>query len=188
MMIDLTTKITKEFLDWIASFPADKHVETGHVGTHLDVYQKSDIPMDYFKTNGVLIDASHIAEEREIEIKDVEGIEIPEHSFVFIRTARIEKYAYGQDEYFANHPQLSHDLIQYLLDKKVWFIGIDCSGIRQGSEHQPADELCEEHGCYVIENLCNLDQLVGKDIKNIYTMWLDHPTATGIQVKVLAEI
>lgn len=188
MIIDLTNKITKELLEWIDDLPDNKHVETGHIGTHLDIYNKSEVPMEYFKTKGILIDISHISEEREIEIEDIKDIFIPENSFVLFRTGRIEKYPYGDDEYFKDHPQLSHDLIQYLIDKKIYFIGMDCSGVRRGEEHQDADELCEKNGCYIIENICNLDKLVDKNIESIYTIWLDHPTATGIPVRVLAEI
>ncbi|WP_101696386.1 cyclase family protein [Clostridium minihomine] len=190
MIIDLTTKISKEFLEWIESFPKNKHVDSGHIGTHLDIYKKSDIPMEAFRTKAVVIDVEKIANQRDITIEDMKEIEIPLNGFVLFHTGRINEFEYGSDQYFANHPQLSHELIDYLLEKKIRFIGIDCSGIRRGEEHQAADELCELNGCYVIENLCNLDQLIDKNqkIKNIYTMWLEHPKATGLPCRVLAEI
>lgn len=190
MIIDLTTNISKEFLEWIEKSPANKHVDTGHIGTHLDIYQKSNIPIEYFKTKGVVIDVEKIANQRDIMIKDVEETEIPENSFVLFHTGRINEFEYGSEQYFANHPQLSHELLDYLLEKKIWFIGIDCAGVRRGDEHQAADELCESNNCYVIENLCNLHQLTDKNLKInvIYTMWIDNPRATGLPCRVLAEI
>ena len=187
MIIDLTTKITEDFLEWMENSPNNKHVDTGHIGTHLDTYKKSKIPIEYFKTNGIAIDVEKMADIREITIKDVKDVEIPKNSFVFFHTGRICEYEYGSQEYFADHPQLSHELLDYLLKKEVWFIGIDCAGIRRGHEHQPADELCEQNGCYIIENLCNLKKLIDKKLV-VYTMWLDNPRATGLPCRVLAEI
>lgn len=187
MMIDLTTTITKEFLEWMETPPNNKHVNTGHVGTHLDTYKKSSIPLEYFKTKGVVIDVEKIANLREITVKDMIEVEIPPNGFVLFYTGRINEFEYGSEQYFANHPQLSHELLDYLLKKKICFIGIDCAGVRRGEEHQAADELCELNGCYVIENLCNLQKLIDKKFE-IYTMWLDNPRATGLPCKVLAEI
>ena len=190
MIIDLTTKISEEFLEWMETSGTNKHVDSGHIGTHLDIYKKSMIPIEYFNTNGVVIDVEKIANQRDITIKDVISVEIPQNSFVLFYTGRINEFEYGSEQYFAKHPQLSHELLEYLLEKKIWFIGVDCSGIRRGDEHQAADELCESKGCYVIENLCNLHKLVDKNVKinKIYTMWLDNPRATGLPCKVLAEI
>ena len=62
-------------------------------------------------------------------------------------------------------------------------IGVDRSGIRNGTDHPKADNYCAEHGVFVVENLVNLDKLraeVGdRDfIVHIYT---------GIPSRVVAE-
>lgn len=192
MIIDLTTKINKELIEpWLVK-QENKHLSTGHVGTHLDTYLKSNIAVEYFKRNGVLIDASEYAKEREINVSDLLNVEIKEGDFVLFRTDQIKK-EYGRKEYFNNHPQLSHELIQFLCDKKVSFIGIDASGIRRGAEHRDADILCEENNVYVIENLTNLDKLsksLDKSNENflIYTMWLEDDLATGLKCRVIAEL
>ncbi|WP_315167868.1 cyclase family protein [Metaclostridioides mangenotii] len=187
MIIDLTTKIEKDSdaMKWIET-QENKLRAAGHVGTHLDTYCKSDIPIEYFKSSGVLIDVSEICCDREVEPKDLEGTNILENSFVVFRTSHIDKFEYGTKDYFNNHPQLSHKLIDFLLDKKINFIGIDCSGIRRGQEHQPADRLCESKGVYVIENLSNL-QKIGSDPFTVYTMWLDDSDLTGLRCRVIVE-
>lgn len=187
MIIDLTTRIEagNPALDW-ANTQANKLAAMGHVGTHLDTYCKTAIPLDYFKSEGVLFDVTGIASEREIDVEDVSGVEIPPHAFVLFRTDQLKKYGYATEAYFDNGPQLSHRLIAYLLDKKVRFIGIDCEGLRRRAEHQAADRLCEENGTYVIENICNLDLIVSPKF-TVYTMWIDDINLTGLKCRVLVE-
>lgn len=166
----------------------DKYIAQGHIGTHLDIYNKSQIPMEYFQSKGVLIDVSAIGASREIQPEDFADIAIPENSFVFIRTARMEQHRYGTTEYFQDHPQLSETAIDALIEKKIRFIGIDCAGIRRGTQHEPADRKCEQNGIYVIENLCGLDRLCGQDSIEVYTLWFDDERATGLKCRVLAVV
>lgn len=187
MVIDLTTKVDKQLMEQWLSTQKNRHIATGHIGTHLDTYNKSEIPLEYFESIGVLLDVSNISEKKEISMEDVSGINIPQNCFVLIRTARSEKEIYGTSAYFSNHPQLSSDLIDYLLEKKIRFIGIDCPGIRQGAEHEKADRLCESRGIYVIENLINLHKLTdAKNIK-IYALWFDDDIATGLPCRIIAN-
>ncbi len=188
MEIELTTKVDKKLMEQWLSTQENRHIATGHAGTHLDTYNMSAIPLEYFKNIGVLLDVSRISEEREIGIDDISGINIPQNSFVLIRTARSENEVYGTAGYFSNHPQLSHDLINYLLSKKIRFIGIDCSGIRRGDEHEKADRLCESKGVYVVENLTNLDKLVDVINFNIYALWFNDEIATGLPCRIIADV
>lgn len=187
MMIDLTIKVDKQLMEQWLSTQENRHIATGHIGTHLDTYNKSEIPLEYVESMGVLLDVSEISEKREICIEDVAGVTIPQNSFVLIRTARSEKETYGTPAYFSNHPQLSPELIEYLLEKKIRFIGIDCSGIRQGAEHEKADRLCESRGVYVIENLTNLDKLIDTIQLKVYALWFDDAAATGLRCRIIAN-
>lgn len=186
MILDLTTKISSEQMESWLEKDEQRHITSGHIGTHLDTYRKTPISLEYFKSPGVLIDVTDFCEHREIMAEDIAGLQIPPASFVIFRTARIEHVSYGSTEYFKDHPQLSKELIDVLLSLNIRFIGIDCSGIRRGDEHRNADILCEENGVYVIENLCNLNQLNSAEF-TVYTMWLDDPAMTGLKCRVLAE-
>lgn len=182
MLIDLTLS-AEEYRAFLNDEKSKAFAASGHIGTHLDTYRKTAIPLDYFRCRGVIFD---VRERDETGIKDIDLDAVGEKDFVFFYTGRIEEHPYGSTAYGKDHPQLSHELIRALIDKKIRFIGVDCQGIRRHEEHTPADQLCEEHGIYVIENLKNLGELLDKEI-TVFTMWLDDPELTGLRCRVLAE-
>ena len=186
MIIDLTTNVSinNPIFDWVRS-QNNIPLAMGHIGTHLDTYEKTNIPLEYFKSRGVVF---HVVGIVEVCTSHIAVENIKEGDFVLFRTGQLEKYGYGKEEYFQNHPQLSNELIQELIVRKVRFIGIDAPGIRQHAEHRNADCLCERAGVYVIENLCNLDKLSNNSSMTIYAMWLDDSEVTGLRCRVLAEL
>ncbi|MCY6370690.1 cyclase family protein [Clostridium ganghwense] len=189
-MIDITIKLDNNHKVWKwLEFQENKLVNAGHVGTHIDVYKRSNIPIEYFKTRGALIDCTSYGLDEEIGIEVLKDIEIEENSFVIFKTNIQIKYPYGSDIYVKQHPELSWKLITHLLEKKVCFIGIDCAGIRRGKEHVQADVKSEENNTYVIENL-DLSKLnIKTDSKfNVYTMWIENPFATGLATRVLVDV
>lgn len=184
MYIDLTTVVSQNspIMSWAKS-QDNPYIAMGHVGTHLDTYEKSNIPLEYFKSEGILFDVRNFDE---VEQQNIDLESIKEGDFVLFRTGRIEQHPYGEDGYFENHPQLSNKLIDKLAEKKIRFIGIDCPGIRQNDEHEKADIFCEQHGIYVIENLKNLQNITSSRF-TVYTMWLEDDVMTGLRCKVIAE-
>lgn len=184
MYVDLTTVVSQNspLMSWAKS-QENPYIAMGHIGTHLDTYEKSKIPLHYFKSEGVLFDVRDFSE---VTPENVDLDRVQEGSFVIFRTGRMENHPYGEPAYFENHPQLSHKLIQKLTEKKIHFIGIDCPGIRQNSEHEPADRLCEQNGIYVIENLTNLPSILSSRF-TVYTMWLEDEVMTGLRCRVIAD-
>ena len=184
MIIDLTTFVSENspLIQWAKS-QDNQHVAMGHVGTHLDTYEKSEIPLEYFKSQGIIFDVRGI---NEVNVCDVDLSLVSADSFVLFRTGQIEFHNYGDKEYFSNHPHLSNELISKLLEKKIRFIGVDCAGIRQHNEHEAADRLCEKNGVYVIENLKGLANLTTSPF-TVYTMWLDDSQMTGLRCRVLVD-
>lgn len=184
MFVELTTKISEDcpILSW-ANAQENPYLAMGHVGTHLDCYEKTEIPLSYCVSEAVLFDVRAV---EEITEKEVELERIHEEDFVLLRTGRMEQYGYGQPGYFHQHPQLSHELIQKLIERNIRFIGLDGPGIRRGDEHEQEDRLCEQHGIYVIENLSNLDRISGR--MRVHTMWMEEAARTGLRCRVLAEI
>lgn len=181
MLMDLTCLVPSRSTLWKT---AEDFAAAGHIGTHLDTYEKIPIPLEYFRSAGVCFDVKNIEEVQTTDI-DMEGI--PENGFVLFHTGRIEEYPYGSPGYGKEHPQLSHELIDELLKRHIRFIGVDCPGIRHHEEHTPADRLCEKNGVYVIENLQNLGGLPREGF-TVYTMWLDDPDLTGLRCRVIVEI
>ena len=191
-MIDITMNLERDHnvWKWLES-QENKLMNVGHVGTHIDVYKKSKVPVDYFKTRGVLIDCTEYGIEKEIGMEVIEGIDIKygEKVFIVFKTGIQSRFEYGSEMYTNNHPQLGWELIDFLLQRQVCFIGIDCAGIRRGSEHIKADIKAEGNRTYVIENL----DMGGLNLKNgdkfdVYTMWIENPFATGLSTRVLADV
>lgn len=109
-------------------------------------------PLEYARREGIVFDVSAIR-GRDIEISDIPMEQVKTGQFVAFYTGYIEEEPYGTKTYFSQHPQLSHSLIDALLDKEISIIGLDCSGIRRGKEHTPKDQLCADRGVFVVENL-----------------------------------
>lgn len=188
-MIDISIKLKRDHKvwDWLKS-QNNKLISQGHIGTHIDVYKKSDISEDYIKTKGILIDCSNYSLNEEIDLDILENITIRQNDFVMFKTNIQENNPYGSDVYINNHYQLSWALIDFLINKNVSFIGIDCAGIRRGKEHFQADIKAEENKTYIIENL-DLSKLKYNNGNkfDVYTIWINNPLSTGLATRVLVE-
>ena len=180
MKLDLTLCITPEMLRGNSTAPA------GHMGTHFDVMDKV-FPLDYTCRRGVVFDVSGIC-GRDIDVADVELARVEADMFVAFYTGFIEREGYGTPRYQKEHPQLSDQLIEALLEKKISVIGVDFAGIRRGKEHTPKDQYCADRGVFVIENLCGLQQLLDCGAFTVHTYPLNCVGFTGIPCRVMAEI
>lgn len=102
-------------------------------------------PLEYIKRNAVIFDVSRV-EDRDISSKDIDLDRVSNDMFVAFYTGYIEREKYGSHAYFKEHPQLSDELIDKLLDKGVSIIGIDFAGVHRGAEHTPKDQYCADIG------------------------------------------
>ena len=185
MMIDITLQVTPEMLGTAWNNTAKSLV--GHLGTHFDVMDK-EFPLDYTQRQGVVLDVSHIR-DRDIEISDVDLTKVGREMFVAFYTGYIEEVEYGTPRYFKEHPQLSPELIDALLDKQISIIGLDCAGIRRAPEHVPADQRFAERGVFVVENLWNLKALLPvRTPFSLRTYPMRISGITGLPCRVVAEI
>lgn len=130
----------------------------GHLGTHFDVMNK-EFPLEYIERTGIVFNVSSV-KDRDIDISDINLFEIEEEMFVAFYTGFIEKARYGCKKYFSEHPQLSKELIDVLLERNISIIGIDFAGLRRGKEHTPMDHYCADRGVFMVENLCNLKEVI----------------------------
>lgn len=185
MYLELTLSVASDSpqLAW-AKAQENPYLALGHVGTHLDTYEKSHILLEYFKSQAILFD---VRGQSEVQPETIALDRVQPGDFVLFRTGRMETFGYGAPEYFQDHPQLSQPLIDALIAKQVRFIGVDCPGIRQNDQHEAADRRCEQHGIYVIENLSQLDQLDACRFC-IYTFWMEEERLTGLRCRVIAQL
>ncbi|WP_144141097.1 cyclase family protein [Paraburkholderia sp. BCC1884] len=169
----------------------DQHsfMSAGHIGTHLDTYLQSTIPPEFCVRKGKVYDATAFA-GRDVDLSVLDRQPPEAGDFAIFHTGFLEKYSYGTREYFKDHPQLSWELIDHLIEKGVSFIGIDAAGVRRGDEHGVADRRAEEGGVYIIENLANIGRLAHSakegDFK-VFTGWTGLRGFSGLSCRVIAD-
>jgi kynurenine formamidase len=183
-MIDLTTPATKEMVLHTIN-PANERW-FGHWGTHFDCMDQ-EFDLNYMILPGIFFDVRSV-ENRDITMEDIDLSRIHGKMFIGFYTGWIEKNAYGTNEYFGDHPQLSYELIDTLLARHVGIIGIDAAGVRRGAEHTPIDQKCADKGVFIVENLCQLGELVNLEHLEISTVPMKLSGATGLPCRVLARI
>lgn len=187
MFIDLTVLITPKMV--VDAQGNEKKALAGHLGTHFDVMNK-EFPIEYLERNAIVFDVSTVI-GRDIEIEDIDISKVKRDMFVTFYTGFIEQEGYGSKRYFQEHPQLSNDLIEELLDLNISIIGIDCAGIRRGTEHTPKDQYCADRDVFVVENICNLKALLSHKksmefIANTYPV--KYAEMTGLPCRVVAKL
>ncbi len=69
MFVELTAKISEDcpILSW-ANAQENPYLAMGHVGTHLDCYEKTEIPLSYCVSEAVLFDVRAVEEITEKEV------------------------------------------------------------------------------------------------------------------------
>ena len=185
MKIDITLKITPKMVTDAQG--NEKKALVGHLGTHFDVMNK-EFPLEYTERNGIVFDVSGV-QNRDIEAADIDLDKVKKDMFVAFYTGFIEKEGYGSKLYFTEHPQLSNELLDALLQKQISIIGIDFAGVRRGKEHTPMDQRCADQGVFIIENLCNLGNVLKKGgTFTAHTYPMNYAEMTGLPCRVLAEI
>ncbi|WP_170929039.1 cyclase family protein [Mycobacterium paraense] len=193
MLLDLTLAIDmNDPIIGKASTDQNSFMSNGHIGTHLDTYLQTPIPSEFHHRRGVVVDAtSYVESDSEIEVAVLRGRLIRPGDFVIFYTGAVEQAGYGTKAYFTDHPQLSWELINLLVQKKVSFIGLDAAGVRRPGEHRVADQMAEEHGTYIIENINNVGELLriaGNEDFTIFTGWTGFRGYSGLQCRVIADL
>lgn len=185
MLIDLTLKITPKMAKDAQG--NEKKALVGHLGTHFDVMNK-EFPLEYTKRKAVVFDVSHVL-SREISLCDIDSVKVQKDMFVAFYTGFLEKEGYGGKTYFTEHPQLSVELVDFLLDRGVSIIGIDFAGVRRGKEHTVIDQYCADRDTFIVENLCNLQSVLSiSDTFTVNTYPMNYAEMTGLPCRVIAQV
>lgn len=161
-------------------FSCDIH----NMGTHIDVMEK-DIIIENERLigEGIKFNVSNIT-DRPINLNDLDLSLIKENLYVFFQT-NWDKYLDDEDKY-AKHPEISIDVIEYLVTKKVNMIGIDTLGLGLRRNHGVIDDYLAENKIYGIENLCNLKNIPTKDFK-VYCLPIKVEGIDAQPARVLVE-
>ena len=187
MLVDLSVKVSKTASG--NALDNEKMVSFSHLGTHFDVMNK-EFPLEFIKREGLVFNVRSVS-GREICSGDIDLSLVKEGMFAAFHTGFINDEGYGTKKYFTEHPELSNELIDILLDKKVSIIGIDFAGVRRGAEHTPKDQYCADRGVFIIENLCNLDKILNGKAYSYFTVNtypVNFEGMSGLPCRVVGEI
>jgi kynurenine formamidase len=187
LLVDLSISVTK--IKSQEAFNKQNSVSFGHLGTHLDTMNK-EFPLHFVKREGIVFNVKGLINE-EIDLKHIDLSLVKPDMFIAFYSGFPQFISYGSKGYFSNHPQLSDNLIDALLEKRISLIGIDFAGVRRGSEHTPKDQYCADRGVFIVENLCNLDKIVMNN-KSTTCLMNTYPVRfeglSGLPCRVIAEI
>jgi arylformamidase len=184
-IVDLTLEITSDmiifpgypmphFIKWskfdIQGYISEVMFLSTHTGTHMDApfhFNPNGQTIDqvevnrYICNNAILIKIQRNANEM-ITSDDItrnSKYEIKEKDTVVFSTGW-EKQIKQKDSYIRDNPGLSKDAAEYLVEKKVNAVGIDCPSIDIGIDGGLiAHKTLLSNQILVIENLCNLYEL-----------------------------
>lgn len=162
------------------SFSCDVH----NMGTHIDV-MGSDVKIENESliAKGIKFDVSNIV-DRPILLSDIDISIVEEGVFVFFQT-NWDKY-FDDEEKYNNHPEISMEVIEYLVSKNINMIGIDALGLGYKRNHGTIDIYLGKHKSYSIENLTNLDKIPTNNFK-VYCLPMKIEGIDALPARILVE-
>ncbi|WP_252234857.1 cyclase family protein [Clostridium sp. ZS1] len=117
-------------------------------------------------------------------MSDLDISRIKEGVYVFFQTGW-DKY-FEDEEKYNNHPEVSMEVIEYLVDKKVNMIGIDALGLGVGRNHGVVDIYLGKNKTYSIENLANLGNIPEENFK-VYCLPMKIEGLDAFPARILVE-
>jgi kynurenine formamidase len=166
---------------------ADHMVSFGtHAGTHIDapMHMLADgksldqFGVERFVGRGVIIDA-----RAGFKLAAVQDVGIQPGDIVLFCTGMGEHF--HEPVYFETYPVMSEEIARYLVEQKVSMVGLDtCSA--DNAEGFPVHKILLGGEVLIIENLANLDQLLGKPC-TVFALPLKL-AVDGAPARVVAEV
>jgi kynurenine formamidase len=155
-----------------------------HTATHVDlVFTEKRIDPGRMIGTGKLIGVTQVSGGG-IRLDDVKHqVEIESGDFVFFRTDWSEFV--GTMKYY-DHPELSLEVVHWLVSKNINAVGIDALGLGRGRRHGEYDRLLARNNIFVIENLANLSAIPKKKF-NTYCFPLKIENTDAIPARVVVE-
>jgi len=134
-----------------------------HVGTHMDAPLHmisggktiDEIEPNVFIGNGVLLD---VRGKGKIDAATLDNVQIAEGSIVLLYTGFGTKYR--TKEYYDGYPELTEDFANKMVELKIKMVGMDMLGPDYNSPWI-THKILLKNEILILENLANLDQLVG---------------------------
>jgi kynurenine formamidase len=165
------------------SYTAEKIEMSTHGTTHVDSISHIDpsegalsidkIPLDWFYTEGICLDLSHIPPKTEYTVADIQaaldryGLDICQGDTVLLYSGHYGR-TWGTDAWLTDYPGLGREAAEFIYGAGAINIGQDApSHDRAGTTSYPAHQVCREMQKLNIENLGDLRPVVGKRFRFI---------------------
>jgi arylformamidase len=145
----------------------DHLLTTGnHAGTHIDAPMHmmaggkslTDFDISKFVGPGKLVEVK----DHEFNLETVKAAEIQAGDIVLFYTG-MDKHFYDES-YYGNYPAMPEEVAEYLVALKVKMAGFD-TGSADKEDGFPIHKTLLGGDVLIIENLINLDQLIGKNFQ-----------------------
>lgn len=162
------------------AFSCDVH----NMGTHIDVMASGVfLENERLIGEGIKFDVSHIT-DRAVELSDLNLSLVKEGVFVFFQT-NWDLY-FEDEEKYNNHPEISMEVMEFLVQQKINMIGIDTLGLGVGRNHGLIDVYLGKHQAYAIENLANLREIPESGFK-VYCLPMKIEGIDALPARLLVE-
>jgi kynurenine formamidase len=119
-------------------------------------------------TSAICLDVSDIPLKAQFGRKKIEdelkkwNLDIEKGDTILFYTAMYDRY-YGKPEYMTEFPGLDREATEFIIDQGCVNFGVDSpSPDMWYDKSYPCHSVCAERGITHIENLCNLDKILGK--------------------------
>ncbi|HEY8695436.1 MAG TPA: cyclase family protein [Chloroflexota bacterium] len=168
-----------------------------HIGTHMDApchfipgaKSIDQMPLETFTGPVVTVSVQRGAGEA-IPLDDLAKADIQAGDIVFLHTGWAAKF--GTPAY-DRHPYLSVEVANFLVDKRVKMLGIDCVNVEMPIVDRPPDYARPIHHTLlgndipIIENLTNLEVIAGRRAR-VFAFPIKYKDGDGAQTRVVAEL
>lgn len=148
-----------------------KFTMTTHVGTHMDCnthvskegYYTDTQDMGFFIGKGLVIDCSSYGKNQEIGMEVFNKYDLEDVNFVLLY-CDWAKY-WGSDEFWGGYPYISTEVAKFIANhKSIRGIGVECACLDPAAQTTlDLHKIVLAKEKTVIENLKNLDLLLGKE-------------------------
>jgi kynurenine formamidase len=164
-----------------------------HTGTHMDApfhfFHDAEtidrVALDRCVSPARIVDLRGIAKGGEIRREDIETrLNAPLRAHAAVLHTGWSKH-WGVPDYFSDHPFLSADAAQFLVDCDVQLVGVDMPSV----DHAPyaAHQILLGAGVPIVENLTNLDA-IGADLFQLIVLPLKLAGRDGSPVRAVAIV
>ena len=145
------------------------HIDAwSHLSTESQAESIDQLSLEKCITSAICIDVSDIPQKTQFGRKKIEDelqkwdLEIRKGDTVMFYTAQYDRY-YGKPEYMTDYPGLDREATEFIIDQGCVNFGVDSASPDMWYDKSyPCHSVCGERGVTHIENLCNLDKIIGK--------------------------